>query len=1036
MRRFLATVLVVIMLLGMIPTASVAATQYASVVGGWLRLRAGASFESDTITSYYTGTVVEILGNTGKWYHVKTPDSRTGYMYGDYLKLGAVSAPSANAYVTSHNGYGVRMRKGPGTGYRVIATYAVGTPVTILESGTYWSRISINGTTGYMMSQFLTTGSAAGNGNETVLCYATIWSSNGYGVRLRTGPSTGYGKIGVYSVGTSVAVLEKGETWDRIRVGSRTGWMMNDFLIYQNAYEVTSVTLNTYQPKVGDVMYAQAMSPSSATVSYEWQVGGVAKSNNSTYTVTSSDVGKCIQLKITGAGSYKGTVYSAATSQVISNTQLSGLTLNTTAPVVGDVIKATIAPEGATVAYAWQVAGYQVSNQAEYTVTAADVGKNITLVVTGTGSYTGTLAAATSAVAASSTLTSVSIRNDSNSTAGVAPMVGDTLTAVISPAQATATYQWKRGSNAITGATGASYTLTASDLGAQISVTVTGTGAYAGEKSASLSQAVVASPEKPTIDDYALPDAQVGKTYATQLTAQGGGDIVWTLADGSLPTGITLSATGALTGTPEAEGTFEFKVKAANSAGSDEKTFSIVVAAAAKPVLTVGSITIPSQTEGYAQPAPIAVSITNTGSADAALQQLTAEGTNGDSFVVNENGSTTIAAGATDTSWTVQPKAGLTAGTYTAVFTVLYDGGEKATANISFTVNAASSEEQPPVPVYTITVVGGTADVTASEYGKTISITANAPAEGKVFSSWTSSDVSFADANAATTTFVMPDGNVTVTANYADVFAPVPELQMEPIVLPSLETGYVQPAPYAIEISNVGTGDATLTLLYPQGGSAANFMVNEDGSSTIAAGATNTTWTIQPVAGLAAGVYETEFVVEYNGKQAKTSVKFTVTDPAPVSYQLTVEGGNGSGSYLEGDSVSISANAPADGMLFDKWTVSAGFVADASAASTTFTMPAGDAVVTAVYKAKPQLAAPTGLTWADDGTSVSWDAVPGATEYEYYRAKVGGDTTSKKTTTSTSYTFSQPGVTGDVFYVRAIDGSGNYLSSEYADATY
>ena len=134
---------------------------------GWLRLRAGASFEADTITSYYTDTVVEILGAaSGNWYRVKTPDGRTGYMYGDYLKLGASGSSTANAHVTSHNGYGVRMRKGPGTGYRVIRTYAVGTPVTILESGTYWSRISINGTIGYMMSQFLSTGVSGGNSSS------------------------------------------------------------------------------------------------------------------------------------------------------------------------------------------------------------------------------------------------------------------------------------------------------------------------------------------------------------------------------------------------------------------------------------------------------------------------------------------------------------------------------------------------------------------------------------------------------------------------------------------------------------------------------------------------------------------------------------------------------------------------------------------------------------------------------------------------------------------------------------------------------
>ena len=97
------------------------------------------------------------------------------------------------------------MRTGPGTGYRILGVYSVGTAVTVLESGTTWSKIQIGSRTGYMMSKFLTTGGGGGTGE-----YATIWSSNGYGVRLRTGPGTSYGIIGVYSVGTLVTILSHG----------------------------------------------------------------------------------------------------------------------------------------------------------------------------------------------------------------------------------------------------------------------------------------------------------------------------------------------------------------------------------------------------------------------------------------------------------------------------------------------------------------------------------------------------------------------------------------------------------------------------------------------------------------------------------------------------------------------------------------------------------------------------------------------------------------------------------------------------------
>lgn len=696
MKRLLALLLAAMMLVGMLPASAMADTQYATVVGGWLRLRSTAGYaDNNVITSYYTGTVVEIIGKTGEWYQVKTPDGRYGYMLDDFLQLGAtIPSTSTNGYVTSHNGYGVRMRKGPGTGYRVIAKYDVGTPVTVLESGTYWCKLNVNGLIGYMMSQFVRqgTGSGSSSGTESVLGYATVWSANGYGVRLRTGPGTGYGKIGVYSVGTQVAILEKGVEWDRIQVGSRVGYMKNEFLHYYNTNEVTSVTISTLNPEVGTVMSVTALTPSSASVSYEWMVDGVVKGTNATYTVAAEDVGSVIQLKVKGTGSYTGSAVSIATNKVIASNQISSVKLNTTAPVSGTVLEATVKPEGATVTYVWKVDDTVITSATSntYTVQAADVGKVVQVTVTGTGNYTGTASAATAAVLASASVSGVSI----STVSGAAPTVGDTLRATVSPAQATVSYQWLREGGAISGATSDTYVITSADEGKKISVTVTGTGAYAGTKTSEQTVAVAAAPTVPVIAAYAMPEAKVGDVYATQLTAQGGGAITWSLKNGSsLPAGLQLAANGAITGTPTVEGAVSFTVVAQNSAGSAEHTFTITVTAQAKPALTVGSVTFADVETGYEQPAAAVLTIVNTGAAEATLTRLTAENADGTlsaAFTVNTNGASRIPAGASDSSWTVRPAAGLAAGTHTATLKVYYDDGAVAQTALSFKVTESA----------------------------------------------------------------------------------------------------------------------------------------------------------------------------------------------------------------------------------------------------------------------------------------------------------------------------------------------------------
>jgi uncharacterized protein YgiM (DUF1202 family) len=231
MKRISILGLVIVLMMTLLPVTTAAATTYGTVVGGWLRLRAAPSFDATILNSYNTGTVVEILGTSGDWYNVKAPDNTAGYMYSTYVSLGG--SGGTTAYVTSANGYGVRLRTGPSKGYRVLAVYAVGTEVTVLQTGVIWSRIQIGSTVGYMMSEFLTASPSPTTPPSGDM--ATVWSSNGLGVRLRSGPGTGYSIIGLYSVGTRVAVQTRGTDWDYILVGSRLGYMMNDFLIYDHS---------------------------------------------------------------------------------------------------------------------------------------------------------------------------------------------------------------------------------------------------------------------------------------------------------------------------------------------------------------------------------------------------------------------------------------------------------------------------------------------------------------------------------------------------------------------------------------------------------------------------------------------------------------------------------------------------------------------------------------------------------------------------------------------------------------------------------
>ena len=164
--------------------------------------------------------------------------------------------------------------------------------------------------------------------------------------------------------------------------------------------------------------------------------------------------------------------------------------------------------------------------------------------------------------------------------------------------------------------------------------------------------------------------------------------------------------------------------------------------------------------------------------------------------------------------------------------------------------------------------------------------------------------------------------------------------------------GYADaPAAQIVTITNIGNQSVTVNLP-----TSAKYIITagkgfENGDATLASDGT-ATFTVQPNTGLDVGSHDDTLNISgSNSTNASVKLSFEVLD----TYTLTVNlnGGSGSttgGQYPAGEVVNIDAGSRSN-YRFDGWTSSnGGNFANASSASTTFTMPAADTTITANWE--------------------------------------------------------------------------------------
>ncbi len=192
----------------------------------------------------------------------------------------------------------------------------------------------------------------------------------------------------------------------------------------------------------------------------------------------------------------------------------------------------------------------------------------------------------------------------------------------------------------------------------------------------------------------ALPTATAATAYSQTFSVSGGtGPHSYTVAVGALPSGLVLSSGGALSGTPTADGTFNFTVSARDTYGaSSTSSYSLIVRVQA-PVAGATTKTVAANSSAN-------VIAPNLSGGAAASVTITA---------APSHGTATVAG----TSFNYTPTAGFS-GTDSFSYTATNATGTSAPATVTVTVSA---------PIFAFTPVPGSLSgaTVAQPYDQTIS---------------------------------------------------------------------------------------------------------------------------------------------------------------------------------------------------------------------------------------------------------------------------------------------------------------------------
>lgn len=203
-----------------------------------LNLREAPGMDGAIITSYKTGTQVNVLQRGSNWSKVEV-GGKQGFMATAFLRFGSSSGSTGGsnpgtvlkAVVNNPKDTQVlNLRATASLNAKVLAYYKNGVNVDVISKGKTWCEVRVNGIHGYMMTKYLRFTGESGSNVVTPFTAKLKNINGGSIVNFRKAPGMNTKIIRTYPVGTEVTVLEMDTNWSKVEIDGVQGYVSTYFL--------------------------------------------------------------------------------------------------------------------------------------------------------------------------------------------------------------------------------------------------------------------------------------------------------------------------------------------------------------------------------------------------------------------------------------------------------------------------------------------------------------------------------------------------------------------------------------------------------------------------------------------------------------------------------------------------------------------------------------------------------------------------------------------------------------------------------------